>query len=63
MEGHCVINCGEVDWEWSRFGKMVRISVLDMLNLRCFLDFKSEKLKRELKYKNLGFMEEIEAGI
>ena len=42
---------------------MVRISVLDMLNLRCFLDFKLEKLKRELKYKTLGFMEEIEAGI
>ena len=42
---------------------MVRISVPDMLNLRCFLDFKLEKLKRELKYKNLGFLEEIKAGI
>lgn len=46
MEGYRGINGDEVDAGWSRCVKTARISVLDMLNVRCLLDFKLERLNR-----------------
>lgn len=63
MEGYHSINRAEEDSGRSRFGEKVRTAVLDTLNLRHRLDFKLEMPNRQLKYKNLGFMEETRARI